>query len=237
MKFLILAALLAVPTIALAQSSDKPARAKAAANRVVPSLTNDLAAAGLELGNPVFIRAFKDEKVLEVFVKDAKTGQFKHFRSYPIVAASGKLGPKLAQGDRQVPEGFYFVNRSRMNPHSRFHLAFNIGYPNAYDRHHKRTGNYIMVHGNRVSIGCLAMTDAKIEEIYTLCDAALDQGQAFFRIHIFPFRMTDARMKKAADSKWISYWRDLKPGYDWFEKHNAPPNTTVKSGRYVFGAK
>ena len=234
MKSALLTALIALPVLTLAQSCHGNARAKAAAERVSPTLENDLAARGLKLGSPVFIRAFKKEGELEVFVKDVTTGKFKLFRNYPIAAASGKLGPKRAEGDHQVPEGFYFVNRSRMNPNSRFHLAFNIGYPNAYDRAHQRTGSHIMVHGNQVSIGCLAMTDAKIEEIYTLCDAALKRDQPFFRVHIFPFRMDEQAMEQAKDSKWLPFWRNLKEGYDWFEKHATPPNVTVKDKRYRF---
>jgi murein L,D-transpeptidase YafK len=121
-----------------------------------------------------------------------------------------------------------------MKPDSRYHLAFNIGYPNAYDRHHGRTGSLIMVHGNRVSIGCLAMTDAKIEEIYTLCAAAHTGGQRFFRVHIFPFRMSEERMKRAAGSEWQAFWENLQQGYDVFEKTRIPPEVTVQDGRYAF---
>ena len=121
-----------------------------------------------------------------------------------------------------------------MNPNSRFHLSFNLGYPNAYDRAHGRTGDYLMVHGNRVSIGCFAMTDEKIEEIYTLCAAALAGGQKFFRVHCFPFRMTDARMARAAGSRWEGFWKNLRTGYAAFEKDKIPPNVSVRQKRYVF---
>jgi len=147
---------------------------------------------------------------------------------------SGKLGPKTAEGDLQAPEGFYFVPPSRMKPDSTYHLAFNLGYPNAYDQAHGRTGSFLMVHGNRISIGCFAMTDSKIEEIYTLCDAALDKGQPFFRVHVFPFRMTKERLALAKDHKWHDFWLNLKEGYDWFETKRVPPDTTVKDLRYAF---
>ena len=147
---------------------------------------------------------------------------------------SGKLGPKLAEGDRQAPEGFYYVNRSRMKPDSTFHLAFNIGYPNSYDRAHNRTGSFIMVHGNQVSIGCFAMTDYWIEEIYTLCAEALKNGQPFFRVHIFPFRMTDERLAKESSNPWHPFWSNLKEGYDWFEEKKTPPNVTVGEKTYTF---
>jgi murein L,D-transpeptidase YafK len=188
----------------------------------------------MEFGAPVFLRAFKEERVLELFALHRATGTFKLFRSYPIAAASGTLGPKLAEGDGQVPEGFYAVPPSAMNPDSRYHLAINIGYPNAYDRSHRRTGSLIMIHGNRVSIGCLAMTDEKIEEIYTLCAAAHAGGQPFFRVHVFPFRMTGGRMGKAAGSEWEAFWENLKQGHDWFETHRVPPDATVRDGRYHF---
>ena len=208
-------------------------RSEAAAKRVRPSLEPALRAKGLRWGAPVFIRIFKEEKELELWVDDGKV--FKHFKTWPICKYSGKLGPKLKEGDQQAPEGFYFVPRSRMNPRSRFHLSFNLGYPNTYDRAHKRTGSALMVHGNCVSIGCYAMTNARIEEIYSLCDAALKGGQRFFRVHSFPFRMTEANMKRHAQSKWIEEWYNLKHGYDWFEKSKRPPNVTVSTRRYLFG--
>jgi murein L,D-transpeptidase YafK len=213
-----------------------PARAKAAAKRVKPGLTRDLAALGLHFGDPVFLRAFKEERQLEAWVRRREDGKYQLFRTWEVAAQSGTPGPKRAEGDGQVPEGFYFVPRSGMKPDSTFHLAFNIGYPNAYDRHHGRTGSFIMIHGNQVSIGCLAMTDAKIEEIYTLCDAALTGGQGFFRVHFFPFRMTGERMERAKDDdhKWFAFWSELREGHDFFEKHRVPPEVTVVGGKYHF---
>ncbi|MEO5917380.1 MAG: murein L,D-transpeptidase family protein [Luteolibacter sp.] len=209
-------------------------RAAVAAAKVRPGLERDLSAVGLHSGDPVFIRAFKQENEFELFVRNRATGKFDLFRTYPIAAASGILGPKLAEGDMQVPEGFYFVPPDAMKPDSQFHLAFNIGYPNEYDRAHDRNGTFIMVHGNRVSIGCLAMTDEKIDEIYTLCDAAHHGGQPFFRVHIFPFRMTDERMEKSAGSGNEEFWLNLKEGYDLFEKTHVPPEVSVVGGRYRF---
>ena len=209
-------------------------RAAKAAENVLPGLKRDLAAAGLKFGDPVFIRIFKEEQLLELFVKNRATGKFDLFRSYAVAAASGTRGPKLREGDWQVPEGFYFVPPDAMNPNSQFHLSFNIGYPNAYDQAHDRTGSAIMVHGNCVSVGCLAMTDEKIEEIYTLCDAAHHGGQGFFRVHVFPFRMTDARMSAAAGDPWLEFWENLKEGYDLFEKNHVPPEVSVLDGVYQF---
>lgn len=209
-------------------------RAARAEKNVRPGLERDLKTIGLEYGAPVFLRAFKEENLLEVFVLNAKTSKYDLFRTYPIARQSGILGPKLEEGDNQVPEGFYFVPPSAMKPDSTFHLSFNIGYPNVYDRAHKRTGSFIMIHGSNVSIGCLAMTDEKIEEIYTLCSAAHQNGQAFFRVHLFPFRMTEARMAKAAGNRWEDFWKNLKEGYDHFEQHKTPPDVTVEELRYVF---
>jgi len=207
-------------------------RSAAAAKRVRPALETALRAKSLRWGAPVFIRIFKEEKELELWVDNGK--QFKHFKTWPICKYSGALGPKLKEGDGQAPEGFYFVPRSRMNPRSRFHLSFNLGYPNTYDRAHKRIGSALMVHGNCVSIGCYAMTDERIEEIYSLCDAALMNGQRFFRVHAFPFRMTEANVKRHAKSKWLAEWQNLKRGYDWLEKTNRPPNVNVDGKRYSF---
>ena len=213
-----------------------PERAKAAADRVRPALERDLATKGLRFGDPVFLRAFKEENVLELWVLKRETEKYELFLTWDIAAQSGKLGPKLAEGDGQVPEGFYFVPPSGMKPDSVFHLAFNIGYPNAYDRHHGRTGSFIMIHGNRISIGCLAMTDEKIEEIYALCDAAHAGGQKLFRVHFFPFRMTSERMEKAKDSgsEWFDFWINLKEGHDHFERTKIPPEVTVEDGLYRF---
>ncbi len=135
----------------------------------------------------------------------------------------------------KAPEGFYFVTPKRLNPHSRFHLSFNLGYPNTYDLAYGRTGSALMVHGDCQSIGCFAMTDEKIEEIYTIANAALRNGQKFFRVHIFPFQMNTENMKKHEKSKWYSFWKNLKEGYDFFEQNNhVPPNVEVVNKRYVF---
>ena len=209
-------------------------RAAKAAQSVRPKLERDLAAMGLKFGDPVFIRAFKEEKQLEFYVRNRATKKFDLFRTYEIAGASGMLGPKLAEGDLQVPEGFYFVPPNAMKPDSQFHLAFNIGYPNEFDLAHQRTGSFIMIHGSCRSIGCLAMTDPIIDEIYTLCDAAHNGGQPFFRVNFFPFRMTTERMQAAAGNANEEFWKNLKEGYDVFEKSHIPPEVSVDGGRYQF---
>jgi murein L,D-transpeptidase YafK len=140
----------------------------------------------------------------------------------------------MQEGDLQSPEGFYVVAPKQMNPRSRYHLSFNLGYPNAYDRAHARTGNALMVHGDCVSAGCYAMTNRQMEEIYLLADAALRHGQPFFRVHVFPFRMTADRMQRQQGSPWFTFWENLKEAYDLFERHGRPANVLVQSQRYLF---
>lgn len=211
-------------------------REKDVIKRMTPHLTEELAKLDLKLGAPVFIRIFKESREMELWVLHSPSKKYRLFKTWPIAAMSGKLGPKTSEGDLQAPEGFYYVNRSRMKPDSSFHLAFNLGYPNSYDRAHDYTGGFLMVHGNRVSIGCFAMTDPGIEEIYTLCASALNNGQNFFRVHSFPFRMTPERMLTAKTSKHHPFWLNLKDGYDWFETNQSPPDVSVKGQSYHFAA-
>ena len=208
------------------------ARSRAAIERVKPALVRALADKGMAFGAPIFIRVFKETSELEMWVQEGNA--FSLFRTYGICTYSGQLGPKLRTGDLQSPEGFYFVNPARMNPLSQFHLSFNLGYPNSYDRYHGRSGSTLMIHGDCVSIGCYAMTDAGIEEIYALADAALRNGQPFFRVHVFPFRMTASNMGSHEDSRWREFWENLREGYDFFECAGRPPNVEVRDGRYVF---
>ncbi|MDP8051378.1 murein L,D-transpeptidase family protein [Pasteurella atlantica] len=197
-------------------------------------LIKQFSAKNLNLGAPVFIRIFKQSHQLEMWVKQKDKPTFILFKTYKIAKFSGTLGPKKAEGDRQAPEGFYFVTPNSLNPNSRFHLSFNLGFPNAYDRNKGYTGSALMVHGSNVSIGCFAMTNRQIEEIYTIVDSALSSGQPFFRVHSFPFHLTDDNIKKYAKSSHIDFWKNLKIGYDLFEKTHIPPNVNVKNGYYIF---
>lgn len=191
---------------------------------------------GMKAEAPIFIRIFKEESELEIW-KLRDDGHFYHFKTYPICTWSGELGPKLAQGDKQAPEGFYTIKKSQMNPNSSFHLAFNLGYPNAYDRSHSRTGEFLMVHGKCKSAGCYAMTDALIEEIYALAREAFDAGHPSFEVHAYPFRMTDANMARHKDSKWADFWKTMKEGYDYFELTRQTPNVLVCGRRYLVNAR
>ena len=194
------------------------------------TLKEGLVALSAKVGDPVFIRIFKDESLLEVWIHTGTV--YEHLKDYTICAYSGHLGPKLKEGDKQAPEGFYKVEKYQLNPKSKFHLSFNLGYPNAYDRARKRTGSFLMVHGNCVSIGCYAMTDEKIEEIYALVESALDNGQKQVQVHAYPFMMTDENMAFYEGNEWYDFWANLKEGYDYFETEKLPPHIKVKNRRY-----
>lgn len=206
-------------------------RAQAAETRVRPELERSLAALDARYGDAVFLRLFKHEHQLELWVR--KGEQYVLFRTYPICTFSGELGPKLRQGDGQAPEGFYFVGAGQLNPYSQFHLSFDLGYPNAYDRAHGRTGSLLMVHGSCVSIGCYAMGDAQIEQIYTLVAAALRGGQRRVPVHVFPFRFRQPPLPDWRRQRWGEFWSDLERGYEAFERTRVPPSVRVQNKRYV----
>lgn len=181
----------------------------------------------------LYIRAIKAERLLEVWGSNGPRKPFRLIHAYPVAAQSGVLGPKLREGDGQVPEGFYTINR--FNPLSRFHLSLGLNYPNARDRivgDTHRPGGDIFIHGNRVSIGCLAMTDPKIEEIYVLASEARKSGQAAIPVHIFPFRLNERWPD--ADPALTAFWRTLQPVYDRFEKTRFVPKIAVsRNGTYT----
>ncbi len=187
---------------------------------------------GLMPGSPVFLRIFKEPKELEVWIK--KDQQYVLFKIYTICYYSGTLGTKTRVGDNQAPEGFYVILPSSMNPASNYHLAFNIGYPNAYEKAKKYTGSEIMVHGDCVSIGCYAMGNENIEEIWTIMVKAFEKGQDVINLQIFPFRMTDQNLQSHPQSTFHDFWLNLKEGYEYFENHKTPPLVMVEKGRYCF---
>ena len=198
------------------------------------SLSGELAALGLRLGAPVFIRIFKQSRELEVWLRHGAEGAWELFRSYPICNFSGDLGPKLREGDRQSPEGIYRVSRSALRPNSSYHLAFDLGYPNLYDRTHGRSGSRLMVHGKCASRGCYAMTDGMMDEIYGLASAALANGQDAFQVQAYPFRMTERRLRRYEGTQWYDFWRNLKEGYDHFEQTHMPLSFNIHNRRYAF---
>jgi len=217
-------------------------RAERAIAKTTPILEAKLKLKNLKLGSPIFLRIVKSREprqgklkdgYLEVFIED-DAGDYIFFKSYPVCSASGFQGPKTKTGDHQSPEGFYFINSGRFNPNSSYHLSLNMGYPNAYDRAHGYTGSYLMIHGKCVSIGCYAMTNEGINEIYTMANAAVKKGQSVIRVHSFPFPMTEANLLTTKSSKHHDFWTNLKQGWDWFETHNSPPDVQVENKTYKF---
>jgi murein L,D-transpeptidase YafK len=184
---------------------------------------------------PILIRIFKEESQLEIW-KERNDGQYGLLKTYSICKWSGVLGPKVDEGDRQAPEGFYIVTPAQMNPQSHYYLSFNIGYPNAYDRALGRTGSNLMVHGACSSSGCYSMSDADAGEIFRVARDAFRGGQTEFQIEAFPFRMTAANMAKHRDDPNVPFWKMLKVGYDHFEVSRRPPKIDVCNKKYVFDA-
>ncbi len=195
-----------------------------------------LAEKGLKPGAAMFVRIFKQDSVMEVWLRKP-SGQYAHFKTYDVCSWSGALGPKEKEGDKQAPEGFYVITRGQMNPNSKYHLSFNIGYPNAYDSAHERTGKHLMVHGGCSSAGCYAVTNESVEEIYALARNAFLAGQRAFPVHAFPFRMTSQNVAIHKGGKWYGFWKNLKQGYDIFERTKRPPLIGVENKRYVFFRK
>ncbi|MBV6458826.1 MAG: hypothetical protein HONBIEJF_01964 [Fimbriimonadaceae bacterium] len=185
----------------------------------------------------VFIRAFKHERELELWVSNEDGKPFKLLETYPIAGMSGKLGPKRKQGDLQVPEGFYLIDR--FNPNSRYHLSLGIDYPNRSDRirgDKEDPGGDIFIHGSNVSIGCLAMTDKKIEEIYAVAKQARDRGQRQIQVHIFPGRFETKSFAEAVKRLPVhaNFWKELRLGYDKFNETGFPsrPDVMPEDGSY-----
>ena len=185
--------------------------------------------------SPILLRIFKEESQLEVW-KVNQDGQYALLKTYPICRWSGQLGPKKKEGDRQAPEGFYDITKAQMNPNSNYYLAFNTGYPNAFDRAWGRTGSELMVHGDCSSRGCYAMTDAQIQEIYALAREAFFGGQKAFQLQAFPFHMTALNMVKHRNNPSYAFWKQLKRGYDDFQATRQEPTVAVCEKHYVFDA-
>lgn len=209
-----------------------PAAADALTN-IQPALQQEVTAAGFAWGAALHIRIYKQESELELWLAQAD-GRYALFRTYPICTWSGTLGPKQREGDKQSPEGFYRVTPAQMKPDSRYHLAFNLGFPNDYDRAQGYTGSFLMVHGSCLSVGCYAMGNAAIEQIYLLAQTAHEHGQAMFAVHAFPFRMTETNMAQHAGSEWSPFWQNMKEGYDLFVQTRLPPAAKGAKGRYIF---
>ena len=226
------AAIAAAIALAGCNPSDIPTNGRAMAP-LSEQTVKLIADKNMDKESPILVRVFKDEAELEVW-KQTRDGQYALLKTYPICKWSGDLGPKKKEGDRQAPEGFYTITPGQMNPNSNYYLAFNTGFPNAYDRSHGYTGSELMVHGDCSSRGCYAMTDEQIQEIYALARESFFGGQKSFQFDAFPFRMTALNMAKHRNNPNFAFWKMLKEGYDNFEATKQPPQVAVCEQRYLF---
>ncbi len=202
---------------------------------VPPKLLAAMNEKDMDLQSPILVRLFKQEAELEVW-KQTRSGQFALLKTYPICRWSGDLGPKVREGDRQAPEGFYSINPGQMNPQSAYYLSFNTGYPNAFDKALGRTGSQLMVHGDCSSRGCYAMTDEQIAEIYSLGRESFFGGQKAFQLQAYPFKMTPANMARHRNNPNMPFWKMIKEGYDHFEVTRQEPKVDFCEKKYVFDA-
>ena len=216
-------------------------KVKVAYNLKFSGIKNKLTSMGVDTNSlKIFIRGFKQEARLEVWVKSDKNPAYQLYETYPICAVSGTLGPKRCQGDGQVPEGFYHVNV--FNPFSSYLLSLGVSYPNASDNYFgckRDRGGAIMIHGNCVTIGCIPITDDKIREVYVLAVEARNAGQQVIPIHLFPARLSkeklEALKKEYPDKATQALWDNLKEGYDKFESNKLVPEVSVNAtGKYLF---
>jgi murein L,D-transpeptidase YafK len=221
------------PATCLGENSNRlPAKAT---KELPPELLSLLRQKKMPKYSPILVRVFKQEAELEVWKQDT-TGLFKILKVYPICRWSGDLGPKLKEGDRQAPEGFYTITPELMNPNSDYHLAINVGFPNSFDKANNRDGSLLMIHGDCSSSGCYAMTDEQISEIYSLARDSLG-GRPSFQVQAYPFRLTPANLAQHRNSPNLSFWKMLKVGNDHFETTHLEPKVDVCNRRYVFDAQ
>lgn len=230
MKRVLLAAVLA---LGLGACADEAYRSTRHLTPIPPATLALMSEKGVTAGAPILMRSFKKESEIEVW-KRKPDGQYAHLKTYPMCRWSGQLGPKMREGDRQAPEGFYSVTPASMNPNSSLFLSFDLGYPNAYDRSHGRTGSHLMVHGSCTSRGCFAMSDEAIAEVYAIARESFAGGQRAFQFQSYPFRMTAENLAKHRADPNIAFWKNLKEGSDHFEVTASEPTVTVSAGRYAF---
>lgn len=202
---------------------------------IPPATLTAMASKGMAKSDPILLRSYKKESEIEVW-KRAGDGRYALLKTFPICRWSGQLGPKVKEGDRQAPEGFYNITPAQMNPNSSYYLSFDTGFPNAYDRAHGRSGMHLMVHGSCSSRGCFAMTDEAIAEVYAIGRESFAGGQRSFQFQSFPFRMTAENLAKYRHDQHMPFWLNLKEGSDYFEATGEEPRISVCGGRYVFGA-
>ena len=222
---------LALAGLAACTGSEAPKAAKP----VPYALVSQMQKLDMKETSQIFIRIFKESSELEVW-KQQRNGQFALLKTYNICKWSGVLGPKVKEGDRQAPEGFYTVTPAQMNPKSSYYLSFNIGYPNAFDSALGRTGSHLMVHGACSSAGCYSMTDEDAGELFALARDSFRGGQTNFQIQALPFRMTAQNLARHRGDPNMDFWKMLKAGSDHFELTLKPPKIDVCDRRYVFNA-
>ncbi len=228
-RALVTSAALAAGVLLAGCNSDEVSLAtNAKANQPVPpKLIQAMVEKDMDLNSPILVRLFKEEAELEVWKQD-RSGRF--------ALLSGDLGPKVREGDRQAPEGFYAISPAQMNPQSAYYLSFNTGYPNAFDRALGRSGSQLMVHGDCSSRGCYAMTDEQIAEIYSLGRESFFGGQRAFQLQAYPFKMTPINMAKHRNNPNMPFWKMIKEGWDHFEITRQEPKVDFCEKKYVFDA-
>jgi murein L,D-transpeptidase YafK len=233
----LLGALCCLAPAAWAETADDPAPAvqPVETDNASSALEADLEENGFRLGAPAFIRVLKADSSLEVWM--LKGARFQLYRSYSICKWSGVLGPKLYEGDRQSPEGVYFITGGDLIVNARWHRAMNVGFPNPRDRALGLTGSGILIHGKCSSVGCFALTDDVVEDVYDIVQAALQAGQPRVPVHIFPFELTREKLAGVAGDEWSDFWKELKRGHDLFLRDGLPPRTYVCNGRYAFQSR
>jgi len=214
-------------------------RVRASYSEKFPALRKELDSLGI--GDfDLFIRAFKVDEEFEVWIKNKNEEHYQLFRTYDICSSSGRPGPKRRRGDLQVPEGFYHINV--FNPYSNFYLSLGINYPNRSDRILSKAdypGGDIYIHGSCVTIGCIPLTDEIIKELYVLAVEARTSRQDRIPVHIFPTRLHNNYMENLyylaeGDPDLLSFWMNLKEGFDYFEIHLTLPEISVDdSGTYI----
>ncbi|MEA2841006.1 MAG: hypothetical protein QOF41_2336 [Methylobacteriaceae bacterium] len=220
----------------LAACQESPGLGGPRAYQPIPGQTLALMAEkGTSKQSPMLIRTYKKEAEFEIW-KMRSDGRYALLKTYPMCRWSGQLGPKVKEGDRQVPEGFYAITPGQMNPNSAYYLSFNVGYPNAYDRAHGASGGAIMVHGACSSAGCFSMTDQQIAEIYAIARESFAGGQREIQMQSYPFHMTAENFAKHRADPNIAFWKQLKEGADNFEVAKAEPKVGVCGRHYVFNS-
>lgn len=233
------AVMLATPDPNFLEEQKKFSRVRTAVQEKSHLITETIGKAGIatDAFHVLFV-AYKDEDILEVYARHKSEKRHVKVATYAICARSGELGPKRMQGDAQVPEGFYHIDR--FNPASNFYLSLGINYPNASDKARNKgvnPGGDIFIHGSCVTIGCLPMTDDKIKELYLYAVYARNNGQSQIPVYIFPFRMSKENMNKynTASESVKAFWRNLQQGYDAFQKNTETLQFEVTTtGEYLF---